>query len=101
MAGLRWASAPAMPDLPGSAFIGQAAKCLTYMTSIKIDTCGATPIYSPQVQGQVTMQRDSDPPRVSAERFSQRPDAVLRLTAALLPPRVSANGSVGGFRPCM
>lgn len=90
-----------MPDLPGSAFTGQAAMCLIYVTSIKIDTHEATPIYSPQVQGQVTMQRDSDPPHVSAERFSQRPKALLRLTTAILPPRVSANGSVEGFRPCM
>jgi hypothetical protein len=76
---------------------GQAAKCLTYVTSIKIDTCGATPIYSPQVQGQVTMQRDSDPPHVSTARFSQRPEAVLRLTTAILTPGISS----GGFRPCM
>ena len=81
--------------------VRRAAKCLTYVTSIKIDTCGATPIYSPQVQGQVTMQRDSDPPHVSAERFSQRPEAVFRLTTAILPPQVSPNGSVGGFCPCM
>jgi hypothetical protein len=47
------------------------------------------------------MQRDDDPPPVSDERFSQRPEGVFRGTTAMLTPRVSANGSVGGFRPCM